>query len=120
MKDTFTLLAQTAEKASGELSPLQSFLGSPLPMILGMFLLMYFLIIRPQQKQKKDLEQRVAALKKGDKVVTNGGIHGVVNHKGDTTVSLKVSEGVFITMESANIATITPVGSGKADDSSES
>ncbi len=112
MTDTFTLFAQAA---GGAPTGPASMLGSPIFLFLGMMMLMYFLIFRPQQQQKKKLAQQLAAAKKGDKVITIGGIHGVVNHKGDTTVSLKVSEGVFITMEAANIASIIPAGSSKEE-----
>lgn len=111
MTNFITVLAQTAEPATGAGNPLQSLL---LP--LAFVLIFYFLIIRPGQKQKKEHAQRITDMKKGDKVITNGGIHGVVNHKSDTTVSLKVSEGVFITIESANISTVSSSSSEKVEE----
>tara|TARA_B100000676_G_C17678131_1_gene629910 strand:+ start:184 stop:474 length:291 start_codon:yes stop_codon:yes gene_type:complete len=53
------------------------FLGSIIPFIL-MFLIMYFLIIRPQRKQQKDFDQMIENLKKGDRILTRGGIYCVV------------------------------------------
>ena len=53
------------------------FLGSTIPFIL-MFLIMYFLIIRPQRKQQKDFDQMIENLKKGDRILTRGGIYCVV------------------------------------------
>ena len=54
-------------------------LAGGLPMIIIMIVMFYFLLIRPQKKQRKEQEARVAALRKGDKVVTIGGMHGIVN-----------------------------------------
>jgi len=113
----FLLILAQGEAAAP--SGLQQLLGSPIMMILPMIILFYFMIWRPQSQQRKKLAERIANMKKGDKVVTNGGIHGVVNHKGDTTCSIRVSDGVFITMENANISTVTPKGSAKDSESSE-
>ena len=61
--------------------------------LLGIF---YFLLYRPQQQQRKKHEEFINSLKKGDKVVTSGGIIGEIKSVGDKTVSLKVSEGTII------------------------
>ena len=106
MTNTFTFLAQSAEAASGASNPIQAFLDSGLGLMLGFFLMFYFLLIRPQQKQRKEHEKKISELKKGDKVVTSGGIHGTVNHKGETTVSLKVADSVFLTVETSNVAAV--------------
>lgn len=113
MTDIFNFLAQATDGAP--VGPLDSILKSGFLFPLALMIMFYFLLIRPQQKQKKELAARIAGIKKGDKVITVGGIHGVVNHKGDTTVSLKVSEGVFITMDSVNISTVLPSGSTKEE-----
>lgn len=73
------------------------------------FFLVYFLTIRPQKKKQAELEAQIKALKTGDRVVTSGGIHGVVaNIKGDTStvLSLKIAENVKIDVEKSSIATI--------------
>jgi len=114
---TESLLILLAEGAAA--NPLQKILGSPAIFPIALIIIFYFMLIRPQQQQKKELNKKIDALKKGDKVITNGGIHGVVNHKGDKTISLKVSEGVFITMESANISVVTPKGDAKEEEASE-
>jgi preprotein translocase subunit YajC len=62
------------------------------PLVL-MFVLLYFVMIRPQQKKQKDLKKFINELKKGDKVVTSAGIIGVVSGIKDTSVILKVGEG---------------------------
>ncbi len=58
-----------------------------------MFVVVYFFMIRPQQKKRKKLEEERAAVKKGDKVITIGGIHGKVTAVDDTTVTIAVEEG---------------------------
>ena len=60
-------------------------------MLILMFVIMYFLIIRPQSKQRKEQAQRVASLEKGDKIITIGGLHGVVHQVGKSTVTIKLS-----------------------------
>ena len=62
-----------------------------LPLIL-MFAIFYFLLIRPQQKKQKELQEIVKNLKKGDKVVTSGGMIGIVHTLQDDYVVLKVGE----------------------------
>jgi len=64
-------------------------------------LIFYFLIIRPQNKKQKDAERMLSAIKKGDKVYTIGGLHGVVHsiNEEKATITLKVDEGSSTTME---------------------
>ncbi len=66
-------------------------LGPFVPLIL-LFVVFYFLLIRPQQKQQKARKEMLSALKKGDRVVTIGGIHGVIKEIDDTTISLRVAD----------------------------
>jgi len=73
------------------------------------FVLVYFLTIRPQQKKQRELEAKVKSLKTGDRVVTTGGIHGVVaNAKGDTstTLTLKIADNVKIEIEKTAVGHI--------------
>lgn len=76
----------------------------PLIIIFGIF---YFLIIRPQQKKQKELQQMVANLQKHDEVVTNSGIHGVVVIIKDNTVVLRVDDSTRIEFDKDVIATVT-------------
>lgn len=118
MTETLIFLAQAteaAEPAQGSGGPLDALFKSGMIFPLALILMMYFILIRPQQKQRKELQARIANMKKGDKVITNGGIHGTVNHKGDSTISLEVSKGVYITMESNNVSTVIPRGSAKTE-----
>lgn len=59
-------------------------------MIIAIFAVMYFFMIRPQRKQQKELEKMRSELKKGDKVVTAGGIYGTISEVQDRTVLLKI------------------------------
>lgn len=77
---------------------------------LPIFLILYFLIIRPQQQQKKKTEAMLAALKKGDRVLTNGGMFGtVVGLEGDKAV-LKVGENLKIEFVKSAIVQVIPEG----------
>ena len=83
----------------------------------ALILMMYFLLIRPQQRQRKEQEARIASLEKGDKVVTAGGIHASVHHISDKTVTLKLSEGVFVPFEKSSVSSVTK--RSKSDSSEE-
>jgi preprotein translocase subunit YajC len=62
-----------------------------IPLIL-LFVVFYFLLIRPQQKQAKQRREMISSLKKGDRVVTIGGIHGVIKEIDDRIISLRVAD----------------------------
>ncbi len=59
----------------------------------------YFLMIRPQLKQQKDLKNRQESLRAGDKVVTNAGLHGIIREIKDRTVKLEIAANVIVTLE---------------------
>jgi len=87
-----------------------SLFDSMLPMIL-ILIIFYFILIRPQTKARKELEARIASIKKGDKVITTGGIHGLVHHVSDKTVTLKVtSEGALMKFEKPSIQVVNKAG----------
>lgn len=71
-----------------------------------MFVIMYFLIIRPQNKERKKLQEMISALKKGDKIVTIGGIYGTVSSLKEKTVILKVDENCKIEMSRNAISSV--------------
>jgi preprotein translocase subunit YajC len=81
-------------------------LGNPLIMMGLMVVMFYFLLIRPQQRQRKELAARIAALQSGDKVVTTAGIHGIIHNVKDHTVVVKVAEGTMIEFDKPAIATV--------------
>jgi preprotein translocase subunit YajC len=78
-------------------------IASFIPLIL-IFVVFYFLLIRPQQKKVKEHQNFVANLKKGDAVVTNGGIYGEITGLTDTVVTLEIADNVRIKVSRPNIA----------------
>ncbi len=72
-------------------------------MLILLFAVMYFFMIRPQRKQQKELEAFRSSLKKGDKVVTTGGIYGTVDEVSDRTVLIKVDCDVKLRMDKNSI-----------------
>jgi preprotein translocase subunit YajC len=75
----------------------------------AILVMMWLLMIRPQQKKQKALLARIAAIKTGDRVVTNGGIHGTVtNVKDGGTLTLRVDDNCKLTVDKAAIATVLP------------
>ena len=84
-----------------------SMLTSLLPLVL-IFVIFYFLLIRPQQKRAKEHRQMLDNIKKGDKVITSGGIYGVVESVGTNTVTLKIAENVKVKFGKGNIAAVRP------------
>ena len=79
---------------------------STLIMFGAIFLIFYFMIIRPQQKRAKERDKLLSNLEKGDKVVTNGGIHGVIAGLEDKTALLQVSENVKLKIDRSAITTV--------------
>jgi preprotein translocase subunit YajC len=95
-----SVLALTIAQATPQ-SGLMNFL--PLVLIFGIF---YFLLIAPMRKRQKTLQAMIAALKKGDKVVTNGGIYGEVYAIEDETLILKVADNVRLKVARSAIASL--------------
>lgn len=77
-------------------------IASFVPLIL-IFVVFYFLLIRPQQKKAKEHQTYLNNLKKGEKVVTGGGIHGRITGLTDTTVTLEIAENVRIKVNRSSI-----------------
>jgi preprotein translocase subunit YajC len=78
-------------------------LGAFLPLII-IFAIFYFLLIRPQQKKAKQHKQLLAALKKGDRVVSSGGLHGVVTGISDDVVTMEIAPKVRVKVSRGSIA----------------
>ena len=70
------------------------------------FVIMYFMLFRPQKKRQQEQQRLISALKTGDKVVTNAGIHGLIANVKETTVIVKVADNVKIEMEKSAITNI--------------
>ncbi|MFZ3588298.1 preprotein translocase subunit YajC [Bacillus sp. DJP31] len=71
--------------------------------LVAMFAIFYFLLIRPQQKRQKKTQQMQSDLKKGDKVVTIGGFHGIVDAIDEGTIVIKAGDGARLTFDRAAI-----------------
>jgi preprotein translocase subunit YajC len=79
---------------------------STIIMFGAIFLIFYFMIIRPQQKRAKDREKMLSNIQKGDKVVTSGGLHGVIAGLDEKTVLLQVGDNVKLKFERSAISSI--------------
>ena len=97
-----------AAAPEGQGDPLMSFL--PLVFI---FVVFYFLLIRPQSKKAKEHKAMVEALSKGDEVVTNGGLLGRITGVGENFVQLKVADNVEVKVQKQAVANLMPKGTGK-------
>ena len=80
-------------------------LGSLLPFLL-IILVFYFLILRPQQKRQKERQKLLGSIKKGDKVITSGGMHGVIEGLDDKTVLMKIADNTKVKVERSAVTTI--------------
>ena len=78
------------------------------------FVVFYFLIIRPQNKKQKETQKMLAAVKKGDKVVTIGGIHGIVHAVKETTVVVKCDDDCKLEFSKSALASVVPQGGAEA------
>lgn len=87
------------------MSPAPSPLLNLMPVVL-IFVIFYFLLIRPQKKSQAEHKKMVANLKKNDEVVTSGGIHGTIVNVKDTTVMLRVDDNVKVEVQKNAISTI--------------
>ena len=102
--------AQTTTAADpGIMGSLTTFL----PLIL-MFVVMYFLMIRPQQKRQREAKAMMDALAKGDEVATAGGILGRVTKVADTYVTIEIATGTEIVVQKNAVTTLLPKGTLKA------
>ncbi len=103
--------AQTAPAASGG-GDMMSSLGSMLPLLL-MFVVLYFIMIRPQMKKQKEHRAMIEALAKGDEVATAGGLIGKVTRLGEGTLGLEIANGVEVQLQRHAIVQVLPKGTVK-------
>ena len=89
-------------------------------LFVGMIVIFYFLLIRPQQKRAKQHREMVTALGKGDEVVTSGGILGKITNVGDQNLTVEIADGVSILVQRHAVHMILPKGSIKAAAKEES
>ena len=105
----FFIASAHAQDATGAAGGLMSFL----PLII-IFVIFYFLLIRPQMKRAKEHKNLVAALSTGDEVVTNGGLLGKITKVGESFVTVELSENVKIKIQKHAIASVMPKGTIKS------
>jgi preprotein translocase subunit YajC len=103
--------AQAAPAAAAADSPLSS-LTSMLPLVL-MFVVLYFVMIRPQMKRAKEAKAMIDALAKGDEVVTGGGMLAKVNKLGDSYLTVEIANGVEIQIQRTAVVQVLPKGTIK-------
>ena len=103
--------AQTAPAAAGA-GDMSSTLTSMLPLLL-MFVVLYFVMIRPQMKKQKEHRAMIDALAKGDEVVTAGGLLGRVTKLSDGFIGLELATGVEVQMQRASVVQVLPKGTMK-------
>ena len=90
----------------------ESTLFSMLPLLL-MFVVLYFIMIRPQMKRQKELKAMLDALAKGDEVVTTGGMLGKIAQLGEQQIGLDVGNGVVLQLQRSAVVQVLPKGSIK-------
>lgn len=100
---SFISLLQEAAGAAPSASSTAGLLTTIVPFVL-IIVIFYFFLIRPQNKKQKETEKMIATLKKGDKVVTIGGIHGVVSSTKEKTIIVKVDDNCKIEFSRSAIA----------------
>ena len=103
--------AQTAPAAAAGGDIMTSLTGM-LPLVL-MFVVLYFVMIRPQMKRQKEHKAMIDALAKGDEIATAGGLLGKVTKLGDNTLSLEVSTGVEVQLQRSAVVQVLPKGTVK-------
>ncbi len=103
--------AQAAPAATASDSPFGS-LGTMLPLVL-MFVVLYFVMIRPQMKRQKEHKTMIDALAKGDEVVTSGGLLGKISKIGESFLSVEIANGVEIQVQRSAVVQVLPKGTVK-------
>ncbi|MDO8458347.1 MAG: preprotein translocase subunit YajC [Burkholderiaceae bacterium] len=104
--------AQSAPAAAAAGSDMQSTLTSMLPLVL-MFVVLYFVMIRPQMKKQKEHRTMIDALAKGDEIATSGGLLGKVTKLGEGYLSLEIAAGVEVQLQRSAVVQVLPKGSIK-------
>lgn len=98
ISNAYAMGQQAAGGAGGAAGGIAQFL----PIII-LFAIFYFLLIRPQQKKAKEHREMINSLKKGNRVITSGGIHGTITSLDETTLTLEVAENVKIKVSRGNV-----------------
>ena len=101
-----------AQAAPAAATGSESGLLSMLPLVL-MFVVLYFVMIRPQMKRQKEHKAMIDAIAKGDEVVTSGGMLGKISKVGDSYLSLEVAQGVELQVQRGAVVQVLPKGTIK-------
>ena len=110
ISEAFAQAAPAAAVATGD--SIQSTMMSLLPLVL-MFVVLYFIMIRPQMKRQKEAKAMIDALAKGDEVVISGGVLGKISKIGETYLGVEVSSGVELQVQRAAVVQVLPKGTYK-------
>ena len=106
------VIAPAYAQAAGQGGGFGAFGGMLLP--LGLLAVMYFLMIRPQMKRQKEHRAMLDKLAKGDEVLTNGGIAGVVTDIGENFITVEVADNVRLRIQKGAVANVLPKGTLKS------
>jgi preprotein translocase subunit YajC len=107
-------LAHAASAPPGGAGGPAAFL-QPLILFGAMFAIFYFIVLRPQQRQKAERERMLSAIKKGDRVVTTSGMHGTVVGLGEHTITLRVADQVKLEFDRTAVGRVVTVTGGDKD-----
>ncbi len=105
MIDSVFALAVIGAEGAQQQNPL-----SILPMIGIMVMIFYFLIMRPQQKKQKEHQEMLGGLKKGDRIITNGGFYGRITGLSDDTVTVELADRIRVKMSRSGVAGLADPG----------
>ena len=106
-------LISNAYAQAGGTSPEAGLLASPL-VFIGIMVVMMFFMFRSQSKRQKELKAMIAALAKGDEVVSNGGIAGRIDDIGESFLTLEIAPDVKIKLQKTAISMVLPKGTLKS------
>ena len=104
--------AQAAPAATGGAEGMMGSLGTMLPLVL-MFVVLYFVMIRPQMKRQKEHKTMIEALAKGDEIVTSGGVLGRVAKMGESYLHVEIASGVEVQVQRSSVVQVLPKGTVK-------
>jgi preprotein translocase subunit YajC len=108
ISEAFAQAAPAATATDGPMGALGG-LGGMLPLVL-MFVVLYFVMIRPQMKRQKEHKAMIDALAKGDEVVTTGGMLGKISKIGETYMTVEIASGVEIQVQRGAVVQVLPKG----------
>jgi len=100
------LLPAVAFAQKGGNAPSSNMFGSVLPMMLVMFVIIYLLMIRPEQKKQKQRQKMINEMKKGDKVLSVGGIYGSINSVKGDILTVKIADNTVVEMTKTAVSSV--------------